>query len=138
MNLKIIACFCATITVLLLGNCPSNAKTLAVTNLSDSGNGTLRGIVAGSVAAGDTINFAANFSGQTITLEPIRKIIFIPVVAEILRCGIITIGGECRDETEKDSPSQVASLRRVMGTDPPAASAPEAKSQSWQRTSASL
>src|SRR5215831_10941564 len=43
------------------------AATWTVTSTGDSGAGTLRTLIAGA-SSGDTINFAAALSGQTITL----------------------------------------------------------------------
>ena len=51
----------------LLSGLKSPAATSIVTNTADSGPGTLRQIIA-SAASGDTINFATNLSGSTITL----------------------------------------------------------------------
>lgn len=45
----------------------TRAATLTVTNTGDSGAGSLRGAIS-AAHAGDTINFAANLSGQAITL----------------------------------------------------------------------
>lgn len=46
---------------------PARAATLTVTNIADSGPGTLRTLIA-SANSGDTLNFATELSGQTITL----------------------------------------------------------------------
>jgi hypothetical protein len=53
---------------LLLAMNPLRGATLVVTNLSDTGPGTLRGIISGPLVAGDTVQFDPSLSGQTIVL----------------------------------------------------------------------
>lgn len=65
---RTLACHCALAASLLLAINPLRGATLVVTNLSDTGPGTLRGIIAGTLVAGDTVQFDPSLSGQTILL----------------------------------------------------------------------
>jgi hypothetical protein len=56
-----------TLTFGALGTTPAYAATITVTNINDSGVGSLRKAIA-DAASGDTITFAAGLSGQTILL----------------------------------------------------------------------
>ncbi len=62
------ACYGALLASLLLAMNPLRAATLVVTNLSDTGPGTLRGIISGPLVGGDTVQFDPSLSGQTIFL----------------------------------------------------------------------
>ncbi|MBI3161551.1 MAG: S-layer homology domain-containing protein [Chloroflexi bacterium] len=56
------------VTSMLVQATPARAATITVTSNADSGAGSLRAAIA-AASGGDTINFGAGLSGQTITLE---------------------------------------------------------------------
>jgi hypothetical protein len=67
-RLRILAGAFIALAWLVFGAAPSYAVTLTVTNIADNGAaGTLRALLSQAVS-GDTINFTAGLSGQTITL----------------------------------------------------------------------
>ena len=82
----------------------SNAATLTVTNLNDSGAGSLRQAIAESIP-GDTIEFAPNLAGGTINLE-----------SEIAFAGSLEISGPKPEKLTLDGQDQTR-IFNITGLD---------------------
>src|ERR1700678_355853 len=67
-------------------------STDVVTNLNDSGSGSLRQTIA-SASAGDTIEFASNLSGGTLALTSGQLLISESLTITGLGAGSLTISG---------------------------------------------
>ena len=75
-----------------IGAPPASALTPTVTNLNDSGAGSLRAALSGA-QAGDTVQFASGLSG-TIELESVLQF---SGDLNIVGNGAVTIDGQRRD-----------------------------------------
>jgi predicted outer membrane repeat protein len=85
--MKLLAIVFFSAVTLALASATAQAAVLTVTNTQDSGAGSLRDTIAAAVD-GDTIQFDASLSGQTITLTS----------AQIVVAKILTINGPGADK----------------------------------------